>query len=244
MSNVRMTISMMVAGIIFLSNFTKTDAYPYYIHWDSGYHVIQNGEDSDTHFDIRNDSVLDMLGGTFRSISGWDFSTVNVSGGALTNLWGYESSTVNISGGTFSDNVDAYGNSTMNISGGNFTYDRIAATDSGMVNISGGIVSCPILATGSSTVNISGGVFSDTLYAAMSTTVYIHGKNFNLPLGEITALTGTLTGTLDSGDAIQIPFIRDEGTAVILVPEPATLLFLGLGGLIISRRKTISMLSN
>jgi hypothetical protein len=61
-------------------------------------------------------------------------------------------------------------------------------------------------------------------------------------VGEITALSGLLTGTLDSGDALSSEFERVAGLGTIRIianPEPATgtLLALGLAVLGLRRRR-------
>ena len=62
-----------------------------------------------------------------------------------------------------------------------------------------------------------------------------------VPYGDLTALTGTLTGTLLSGDSLYAEFGQGSsyytGT-ITLVPEPTTALLLGIGlaGLALRRR--------
>ena len=62
-----------------------------------------------------------------------------------------------------------------------------------------------------------------------------------VPYSDISALTGTLTGTLTSGDSLNNVFHQGGGGfdgTIRLVPEPTTALLLGFGlaGLAVRRR--------
>jgi len=46
-----------------------------------------------------------------------------------------------------------------------------------------------------------------------------------------------LTGTLRNGDPLNSKFRIGSSAKIVLVPEPATLLLIGLGGLMLSRRR-------
>jgi hypothetical protein len=76
------------------------------------------------------------------------------------------------------------------------------------------------------------------LEAEGSSRITIDGSNFAIdgtPLGEITTILGTggsfrrLTGTLANGDIINNQFRISDDAKLFLVPEPATLLLLGFG---------------
>ena len=66
----------------------------------------------------------------------------------------------------------------------------------------------------------------------------IHGSDFNLPFGDITATSGTLTGILADGTPLNVDFGRASTATITLVPEPSTALLLaaGLVGLATRRR--------
>jgi hypothetical protein len=95
-----------------------------------------------------------------------------------------------------------------------------------------------------------GGLYRyENLYASDSSVITISGIDFMVdgtpvPFGDLSALTGTLTGTLTSGDFIDNVFYQGgyAGTytgIIRLVPEPSTaaLLALGLVGIAAMRRQ-------
>jgi hypothetical protein len=119
--------------------------------------------------------------------------------------------------------------------------------------VSGGATSY-LYAYDSSTVTMSGGTVEgiyryENLYASDSSVITISGIDFMVdgtpvPFGDLSALTGTLTGTLTSGDFIDNVFYQGgyAGTytgIIRLVPEPSTaaLLALGLVGIAAMRRQ-------
>jgi hypothetical protein len=79
----------------------------------------------------------------------------------------------------------------------------------------------------------------------------IHGSDFAIDgtpfgFGEITSILGSdcgdepsrrLTGTLANGDIINSQFQIGNSASIVLVPEPATLLLLGLGAVIMKRKR-------
>jgi hypothetical protein len=82
------------------------------------------------------------------------------------------------------------------------------------------------------------------LEAENNSYVTIEGSNFaidGIPVdsGEITSTGGEfrrLTGTLANGDIINNQFRVNDSSKLFLVPEPATLLLLGLGAVMLRKR--------
>ena len=143
-----------------------------------------------------------------------------------------------MSGGNV-DSLDPYGFSTVNLSGGGVS--AIFAHDSSTTNISGGNIN-GLSVFDSSKVNVSGGSI-DFLYARDYSTTTFQGRNFHLTgwltLDDERVLgIGMLFGEWMDGTPFAIDIRVNQSTATIrVIPEPATVLLLGLGGLVLRKRK-------
>jgi len=67
--------------------------------WDSGYHVINDGDVYGEVF-LQNDASVDVFGGTILQLKTLDLSTANIFGGEMDRLFTFDNSFVNIYGGT------------------------------------------------------------------------------------------------------------------------------------------------
>ncbi len=163
-------------------------------------------------------------------------ATINLlSGGYLEYyLRAEDYSQINLLGGTVKNQLYAYEYSVVDISSGNVKY--LYTYDNSEAEISGGSM-LEVGTRGSSQVDIIGGSIVNNLISWENSQITVFGSGFNFPLGEITASDGTLTGTLMNGDAINARFYIYNDSSIMLVPEPATLLLLGLGGLLLRKRK-------
>lgn len=157
-------------------------------------------------------------------------SYVTISDGAIGNwLSIMDNSRVDVTGGLIGSGIDTQNNSWLTISGG-MVGDGLSASHNSRITISGGSVAGPLSVYNNSLVTISGGFRGDLMTVDDNGQVIIMGSDFNFALGRITETEGTLTGTLQNGDSINFDFhLYSINSSITLIPEPATLLLLGIG---------------
>lgn len=176
--------------------------------------------------------------------------------------------TVAIVDGGVASNVLVYGNSHVDMSGGEVHGLYLAATDDASIIMSGGVVHSILEATGRASIELAGGYVDfqvradDSSYLAIaggtiggssiadirvlgSALIEIFGSDFaidGIPVGfgDVSALTGQLTGTLGSGELIDNDFehVLGAGTIRLMpIPEPGAGLLLAAGLIALARRR-------
>ena len=213
------------------------------------------------------DSRINIKGGTTGSLmSARGRSQVTISGGTVW-LGAFDNSRVDIFGGTtnqadigsyaqanlYAGSVGSFSTSQsgwVRMSGGTVT-GSIQAYNTSRVDITSGIISGNIQGYLTSQIDIRGADISGNLTGSQSSIFSIHGSNFmidgqSVGYGELTSLLGGvyvnepirhLTGTLAMGGFIDSDFQLGTTSKIVLIPEPATLLLFGLGGLMLKRRR-------
>ena len=226
-------ITILAAAVILFFTASELTAVEDKIFTSSG--QILDGEVWNNVSIYNDDTIVDMLGGDVDGIGTYDASTVNVTGGHVMTLSALEFSTANISYGFVygliaSDHsiVNLFGNAdlfaplvrnfgTLNMTGG--TVDHLGAIDSGIINLYGGIISDRLISSDSSVVNIYG-------YDLLKTNT---GGKYDY---------GQVSGFWADGTSFTIDLNGFETYSHInLIPEPYSLILLGLGGLILRRRR-------
>jgi hypothetical protein len=194
---------------------------------------------------------------TVNIVSGGSVPNFTITGDSYLNI---------LSGSSIAEGGDAYDNAQINIQGGeigvggvgvhnNVRFSMISGTinqwirayDDSVVDISGGIIRNEVMAYDSSIITISNGQIGQVLQIlSIDSVVTILGTNFSLDgssvHGEIfntmpyTNYYGHLTGYYLDGDPINMNLEMQPGTSITLVPEPATLLLLGLGAVMLRKK--------
>lgn len=179
-----------------------------------------------------------VSGGSVSDLVVMDSSAITMTGGYADLVAAYGSSAITMSGGLGAGGVRAYGSSTITMSGGSVGED-LEANGYSSVKMSSGWVQERLVARDSAALTMTGGLVGGVLAAEDFSTLMIVGSGFAVdgtpvPFGNLTALNGTLTGTLASGESLDNEFWQGGGfyTGTIrLVPEPSTGLLVG-GGLV------------
>jgi hypothetical protein len=198
--------------------------------------IVADGANIGRALSAYHNGQITMTGGTAVNIISYDNSRVTFTNNANA---GYIAAVDNchlyISGGTISQNIQAHYNSTIYISGGNFT-GNLYAIDNSVITIAGagfkvgnvnvaGYLDIPYL--------VSVGALTDNVGTSGTSHQYI----------------GSLTGTLADGTALLgntiiiwhrpvVGVLMDDAN-FNFIPEPAALLILALGGLIMKKSKSL-----
>lgn len=186
--------------------------------------VIQDG-DVYSYVDVYNNATVDMTGGIVTvQLGAYDSSTVNISGGVL--------------GGVFTSGASTA--STLNLSG-SMQADGVYIGGLGTLNMFGGIVGSVKI---HNIANLYGGIISDYLLATSTVNIYGYGFQYNPLAGDYQG--GQLTGFWldDTPFSIDLYYsdkpgglLIDTYSHIVLIPEPATILLVGLGVLLKRRPK-------
>ena len=182
------------------------------------------------------------------SLHGYNDSRLNISGGRISKfLWAHGSSQVNISDGSIGF-FCSWDSSQANISGGSI--NDLVSYGSSQIDIFGGSI-WRLFGDSSSQVNITGGEIEGGLYLWYQSVIQIFGYDFAVDgtpfgYGELGSILGGspwyeplrhLTGTLLSGELIDTDFYIGEDAKIVLIPEPASAMLLGLGSFFFALRR-------
>ena len=208
---------------------------------------------------------VDLIdGGTVNILRAINNATITMTGGLVgTDLTAYGNSTVAMSGGLVGGDLTAHDNGSVVFTEGTVA-GWLFAFENATVSMSGGAVDS-LFAYKDATVTVSGGSIGQYLQAIINGTIILDGTGFQVngqflspgdkltdfgtlvewrPDGDIRDYyTGTITGTLSDGSDLNNDFYIyntgvDVGTGdIIIVPEPCSLVLLGVGGFVLCRRR-------
>ena len=219
--------------------------------------------DIDPDNDIIPGTQVNLInGGQFQgSIDVYHHATLNVNGGTVNSggFHAYGDSIVTVTNGLVKGYSSAVSNSTVNVQGGDI--NNLQINGNATLSMSGGSLGA-FSNYGNSIVSIFGGSIEDYLRVGDNGIIYLYGTDFEVNgqtlfygdhLSDFVPLTylgethyqktGIITGTLADGTALNNTFqiMYWDGIIVpadiMIVPEPTMLLLIGLGGIIIRKRK-------
>ena len=209
---------------------------------DPGTHLnlVNNGIVGSLH--VYNNAGITMSGGLAEGVIGaGDNSTVDVSGGTIgSHLIATDNSIINLTGGLVGSSLEAWHDSSIYMLGGSVG-DNLSTWDNASITISGGTVGNIF------SIKNNGVIYLDGTGFEVDGNPLVYGdklSNFGTRIenGIYDYFTGTITGILSDGSALNNLFMIFNveslaGTGdIIIIPEPATMLLLGLGGLMLRKK--------
>lgn len=213
---------------------------------------------------VTDNAVFNLSNGDVNAnAASFTTSTFNMSGGVVDgDLEIQDSSVGNFSGGVVQGSVQSFNNSTLNMTGGTLGgFNPLDARGDSTINFSGGST-IDARAEDNSTFNmIDGGDILSNFAAFESADIYIYAKDFGpnhtagqvLTLGDL-GLDPFASNPNYNGTVLRLTFSDDTyeqfnfrawnngvdiwtGTLnLIAIPEPASLIMLGLGSVALLRR--------
>ena len=233
---------------------------------DGQSHTIGTYYNSGLELDPDNDIIpgthVNLIEGGefFGGIYLYHHSTIDINGGTvMAFVYAQGDSVVTITDGLIRGYSSATSNSTVNILGG-YT-EHFSLGSNANLFMSGGTLG-GLGCGGNSTGTVSGGSIERNLVVGDNGIIYLNGTDFEVngqtlsygdhlsdfvPITESFEThyqrTGTITGTLANGTALNNTFniMYWNGIVVpadiIIIPEPATLALLGLGGFWLHKRR-------
>ena len=181
-----------------------------------------------------NSSVVINGGSIEMELRMQDNSTANINGGSIGGLWAGGTTDIQINNGLISYGIEMMGSSTTIVNGGTID-SNVQAWENSTIEICGGTIS-QLLALGNGTIYLYGTEFM------VGNHVLSYGdslRNYGTINGN--EITGTITGKLQDDSILSNTFTiygLDTNADIIVIPEPASLLLLGAGGLVLRKRKS------
>jgi hypothetical protein len=206
---------------------------------DGGVHNIDyNAGDVSVWDGPSGPTTINLLSGGAMEGHAHENSRINMYSGSLIQDWIMrDTSQMNIYDGNVVMAVDLLDSSQMNTYGGSL--GAIEAFGTTEVSVYDCSIRVYLYASGASRIDIYDasieGEFGLELETNFFGQIYIYGADFNYPYGPIPDVTGTVSGTLSSGDAFSWDFHRMTDSSNIwlvqhnLVPAPCAVILGSLG---------------
>jgi hypothetical protein len=161
---------------------------------------------------------------------GMNTTVIFEPGGAVTgdyDLYGYQDCRIILNGGVLNHDLNAYNNTEVTIHSGSIN-QFLYARDNSVVTLYGGTV-------GTISLQENADLFVYGVSYAINGTPMAPGQTLQMPEGGV-----TLSVTFETGGTMDYEVLfRGSGQNVVtlMIPEPATLGLLAVGGLLLRRRE-------
>ncbi|MBN2138172.1 MAG: PEP-CTERM sorting domain-containing protein [Sedimentisphaerales bacterium] len=189
---------------------------------------------------VQNLGILNYSGGTIGQTELRDAAKLNLEGASLTGLKLFNSNIFNLNSGTFDGTFEMYEYSEINVNGGQVVNADLQSYNFGITDIYAGDVTWEgVDLYQHSVLNIYGGdvLFNDGFWLDDDAGINVFYSSIirlkpEDPYSEIIGYN-----LRDGGEFMLDQFAQSEIDQINFVPEPTTLLLLGLGGLLLRKRK-------
>jgi hypothetical protein len=172
-------------------------------------------------------------------------TVTNITDGESYRSYSVQSGTLNVLGGRINCSLNAGGTSTVNVLGG--MIQNMTVRDQAMASVQAGYINT-LYANPNGQINLSGGYIHQLVIGSgdqQGPSVNIYGRNLNYEHLGPGPIAARITGSWENGGAFCIR-VQHNGEGgpyghirMAANPEPATVLLLAFGGLILRKRKTI-----
>jgi len=238
-------VILMLGVLLYAGGLSQSAAdYDYVYIDDGGNHLIEDATYQNSYVIL--DYHIANNPGTYFHI---------VNGGNIWQLSACNNSTIKVDGGSISSWIIGSGNSEILVNSG--TIGTIWSDGHSLVTVNGGAIYA-VSAFGNGTAEVRGGTLLNAIQTWSSGKIYLYGTNFSVGGVELNYgdslrdygviggpnfndLTGVITGTLLDSSLLNcefsVPLNNPGGADIIVIPEPATLCLLALGGLFLRRRR-------
>jgi len=221
----------------------------YLTAWENSQITVSGGSVDDW-FRAYDSSHVTISGGYIEDLDAFGSSRITVSAGSIRTLDMWDDAQATVEGGLIEYGLNTYWSSHATVLAGIINLDVKAGMTS-QITVLDGLIGNNLMAESNSHIIVKGGSIVGDILAgndsySNSSVITFLGSNFAIDgvpvdFGQYFAgdyASGHITGTLANGDLLDNDFfIYDNASIELVIPEPATFVLFGLGGVALLRKK-------